>query len=163
MEHNAIADSIGDSMMEMQRLRARMLAQVSAAMNDTFDPPAFHCLKHLTSDGPMQSKALAAAVCSDPSTVSRQIATLVDKGLVRREADPHDGRATVLAATEQGHEAVREARRRRNASLDMVLADWAPEERAQFADLLARFVAGYRTHRDEIVASWCTEVNGEKA
>ena len=44
-------------------------------------------------------RALAAAVHSDPSTVSRQVAALVRAGLIERQADPEDGRASVLVPT----------------------------------------------------------------
>ena len=52
-------------------------------------------------EGPHRSNALAEAVHSDPSTVSRQIAALVKVGYVERRPDPADGRACLLAATDE--------------------------------------------------------------
>ena len=47
-------------------------------------------------------------LCADPSTVSRQVASLVKAGLVERQADPDDGRASILVPTELGRAKVRE-------------------------------------------------------
>src|SRR5215213_984808 len=54
--------------------------------------------------GPLRQSALAEAVHADPSTVSRHVALLVDRGLVLRAADESDGRASRLVLTEAGRE-----------------------------------------------------------
>jgi hypothetical protein len=59
-------------------------------------------------DGPRRAGALADAVHSDPSTISRQIGHLVKLGYVERTADPEDGRATLLAATDEGRRVLEE-------------------------------------------------------
>src|SRR5262245_11500612 len=93
-----------------RRLAAAMFAmakqQASVAVRLSklggFDRSAFILLKNLIHMGPSRSSALAAAVHSDPSTVSRQVAALVRDGLVERRADQDDGRASLLAATPAG-------------------------------------------------------------
>ena len=85
-------------------------------------------LFQLCKDGPQRSSALAATVCVDPSTVSRQIADLVDLGLVERRADPQDGRASLLAATEAGQERHRLLHERRDRAFAVMLADWSDED-----------------------------------
>jgi DNA-binding MarR family transcriptional regulator len=99
----------------------------------------------------MSSGALAKAVCTDPSTVSRQVATLVERGLVRREADPHDGRISLLVVTELGHQVVAQTRELRAEHLERVMSDWTHTEREEFADRLERFVAGYLEHEGQFV------------
>jgi DNA-binding MarR family transcriptional regulator len=103
-------------------------------------------LKTLVHVGPSRSSALAAAVHSDPSTVSRQIAAMVRDGLVERRADPEDGRASVLAPTEAGIEVLEEQRRRLGLALARVVQQWAPEDVDQFLDLLERFVSDHERH-----------------
>ncbi len=103
-------------------------------------------LKSLVVLGPSRSSALATAVHSDPSTVSRQIAALVRDGLVERRADPEDGRASVLVPTEAGLEVLEEQRKRMGHSLARVVQQWAPEDVATFLDLLERFVADHERH-----------------
>jgi DNA-binding MarR family transcriptional regulator len=100
-------------------------------------------LKHLIGLGPCRSSELAVAVHSDPSTVSRQVAALVRDGLVERRADPEDGRASVLAATEAGLQLLEEQRKRLGLALARVVRQWEPEDVSRFLELLERFVADH--------------------
>jgi DNA-binding MarR family transcriptional regulator len=84
-------------------------------------------------------KDLAARNALDPSTVSRAVTTLVQHGLVRRTADPADGRASILRLTERGEVALSDTHRRYDAVLAEALADWSPEDLATFCTLLRRF------------------------
>src|SRR3712207_1526003 len=54
--------------------------------------------------GPLRQSALAEAVHADPSTVSRHVALLVERGLVARVADESDGRASRLVLTDRSEE-----------------------------------------------------------
>jgi DNA-binding MarR family transcriptional regulator len=74
--------------------------------------------------GPMRVTDLAEAKQADPSTVSRQAAQLVRAGLVRREADPGDGRASRLAITDAGLSACRKLHDAREGFLGEVLSSW---------------------------------------
>jgi DNA-binding MarR family transcriptional regulator len=157
-------DRVAESMSHLIRQWRRSHNQLQASTKG----PLFLCLGTLIKEGPMRSGALAEAVCSDPSTVSRQVAMLVEQGLVRREADPHDGRISVLAATDRGREAAAAMKRRRDALVASVMADWSPLERERFAELLARFLDGYRDAYPDFVAAvhdgeWTTLENGESA
>jgi DNA-binding MarR family transcriptional regulator len=154
-------------MTQIHRLRDRLYGQIQAKSGNAMEPPSFMCLGKLIAWGPMRSGALAEAMCADPSTVSRQVAALVERGLVRREADPHDGRISVLAVTELGRAVAAEAKARRNAHLERVVSDWTDSEREIFADLLERFAAGYQEHRQDFVTSvvktdWSTLADGKK-
>ncbi|MGH3762215.1 MarR family winged helix-turn-helix transcriptional regulator [Actinophytocola sp.] len=100
-------------------------------------------LKALVVQGPSRSNELATAVHSDPSTVSRQVAALVRDGLVERRADPEDGRASVLVATDRGLALLEEQRRRLGLALARVVRQWEPEDVSQFLELLERFVADH--------------------
>ncbi|MDO3650976.1 MarR family winged helix-turn-helix transcriptional regulator [Nocardia mangyaensis] len=134
-------DTIATQLVRLHRLRDRALAQVKDRSG--IDPAGFVVLFRLVCDGPMRSGALAEAVHSDASTVSRQVAQLVDRGLVVRTADPVDGRATVLEVTESGREVAARIRVRRQESVAIVTEQWSAEDRASFAALLTRFVTDY--------------------
>jgi DNA-binding MarR family transcriptional regulator len=100
-------------------------------------------IKQLVVLGPSRSSALAAAVHSDPSTVSRQIAALVRDGLVERRADPDDGRASVLVPTEAGLKLLEEQRKRIGLALARVVRHWAPDDVERFLELLERFTTDH--------------------
>jgi len=116
-----------------------------------FDRSAIILLKTLAALGPSRSSALAAAVHSDPSTVSRQVAALVDRGLVERLADPHDGRATLLAATEAGKERHRLVHDRRERAFARMVADWPEQEVRDLAALLGRLNDSFLEHRASLL------------
>lgn len=128
------------------------------------DRSAVMLIKTLAHLGPSRSSALATAVHSDPSTVSRQIATLVRDGLVERRADPEDGRASVLVPTETGLKLLEEQRRRIGLALARVVRQWAPEEVDRFLDLLDRFVADHERSLPEMINECVafTRSEGEK-
>ena len=98
-------------------------------------------------DGARRAGALAEAVHSDPSTVSRQVAHLVQLGLVERVADPADGRATLLVATDEGRRVFDENRQLRNRSIATMMSDWPDDDRQAFARLLTRFTDGFECHK----------------
>ncbi|MFV0461017.1 MAG: MarR family winged helix-turn-helix transcriptional regulator [Actinomycetales bacterium] len=91
-------------------------------------PGAVPLLARLVTDGPKRSSALAELACLDPSTVSRQVDQLVKNGLVRRTADPDDGRATLLEATDQGRSELSAYGQRIGDLLAAVLQDWTPDQ-----------------------------------
>jgi DNA-binding MarR family transcriptional regulator len=84
-------------------------------------------------------KALAARAGLDPSTVSRAVATLVDRGLVARQADPVDGRATVLVLTDVGRKTLDRADQEYGDVLERALGRWTPAELASFTEAIDRF------------------------
>lgn len=100
--------------------------------------PDYLVLARLAARDCTRSRDLAAAEGLDQSTMSRRIASLVERGLVERSADPSDGRAHTLALTEAGHEAVRTERARRVALITDALAEWDDADQAELARLLGR-------------------------
>jgi len=82
----------------------------------------------------------------NPSTVSRQAAQLVKAGLVRREADPEDGRASRLAITDAGLVACGRLQESRQSWLREVLSQWPAERVATFAGLFEEFNSSVEAH-----------------
>src|SRR5687767_11732729 len=87
-EELAVADAVGTQLGRLMRLVERAQALYHAEHPDAVERATYHLLVHLVNDGPRRAGALAEAVLSDPSTVSRQIGHLVRLGLVERTADP---------------------------------------------------------------------------
>jgi DNA-binding MarR family transcriptional regulator len=141
------ADEIGSQLVRLVRLIERVQVQYQAEHPDAVDRATYLLLVHLAKDGARRAGALAEAVHSDPSTVSRQIAQLVRLGLVERVADAADGRATLLVATDEGRRVFDENRRLRNRRIAGLMADWADDDRHNFARLLTRFTEAFECHK----------------
>jgi DNA-binding MarR family transcriptional regulator len=90
--------------------------------------------------GPLRQNALAEAVHADPSTVSRHVTLLVERGLVRRVADESDGRASRLVLTDSGRAQLDQLRSERVAYLRTVTAGWSAEDLATFTTLFSRLL-----------------------
>ncbi|MGP4112531.1 MarR family winged helix-turn-helix transcriptional regulator [Streptomyces sp. 4N509B] len=108
---------------------------------NSMDRAAYLLLSRLDQDGPTGVKALAAGMGIDSSTVTRQVAPLVDSGLVKRTSDPDDGRAVVLQLSPRGSDRLAEVRTSRRDLMSALTADWTREEREVFCALLTRFNA----------------------
>ncbi len=108
---------------------------------------AFGLLVHLVKDGPQRSSALADTACVDPSTVSRQVAQLVTAGLVERQSDPEDGRASLLVATARGDALFAEKQAHRTQLMGELLGAWPDRDLIQLAELLDRLNTSIATHR----------------
>jgi DNA-binding MarR family transcriptional regulator len=79
-------------------------------------------------------------VHADPSTISRHVASLVERRLVTRVADESDGRASRLVVTEAGHAKLEQLRAEREAHLATVTAGWDPADLQTFTALFGRFL-----------------------
>jgi DNA-binding MarR family transcriptional regulator len=143
--HRAGVPSVADAVIDLLRTVRRSKARLMAAASDDVDSATQMLLRTVASDGPMRASALAASVQSDLSTVSRQVASLVTRGLLERRADQVDGRANLLVVTDAGQAMLAEHGRARLAFFEQVLDGWTPEERGQFTHLLERFTAAYDT------------------
>jgi DNA-binding MarR family transcriptional regulator len=150
------------AMFAMGKQQASIGARISKLGG--FDRSAIILLKALIHMGPSRSSVVAAAVHSDPSTISRQVASLVRDGLVERRADQEDGRASLLAATPAGIALLEEQRRRMGISLARVVQHWAPEDIGRFVELFERFVADHESYLPTLInecAQWARS-EGEK-
>jgi DNA-binding MarR family transcriptional regulator len=133
--------SLSDQLVQLIRVMHVLKAQaISGSGPDARERAAHVLLFPLTRVGPLRQGALAELVHADPSTVSRHVTLLVDRGLVRRVADEQDGRASRLVVTPAGEAVVEQMREERNHLLAQVTAGWAPDELATFTRQLHRFV-----------------------
>lgn len=114
----------------------------AALDDDGLDKLAYAMLFCLVQDGPQRTGKLAEVLHAEISTVSRQTRSLVAHGLVERRADPIDGRACVLAATDEGGRVFAENRRQRNLWIAEVPADWPAADRSCSIALLDRLNRG---------------------
>lgn len=108
-------------------------------VRNSMDRAAYLLLNRLDNEGPMGVKALAASMGIDSSTVTRQVAPLVEAGLVKRTSHPEDGRAVVLQLSPRGANRLAEVRTSRRQLMAELTQDWTAGEREEFCALLTRF------------------------
>jgi DNA-binding MarR family transcriptional regulator len=135
----AVADNVIALLRSFNKARARMLA---AAAHDV-EWSAHVLLKCIASEGRLRASEVADLLRSDPSTVSRQVATLVKDGLIERQADPADGRASLLVLTPEADAVLAEHDRIRLDHFAQLLDGWSETELRRFAAMLQRFTEAY--------------------
>jgi DNA-binding MarR family transcriptional regulator len=137
------ATATADRLQYQVAIFARRVEQVRMGgvgdQRNSMDRAAFLLLNRLDWTGPVGVKALAQAMGIDSSTVTRQVAPLVDCGLVGRVPNPDDGRAVLLELSPRGRERLEEVRASRQLMIHQLLAGWPDEDREQFCELLTRF------------------------
>jgi DNA-binding MarR family transcriptional regulator len=111
-----------------RRLRRHELAGLT--------PTQLAALATVGHSGPMRLGDLAAAEGIAPSTLTRLVTALEDSGYVRRCADPSDARASTLAITAHGQDALERIRTESTLALAASMQLLAPGQRAALAEAL---------------------------
>ena len=121
----------------LRRSRA-ISARLARELHPDLDGAAYGLLALLQDAGPLRASELVLRLGLDKSTVSRQVASLVDLGLVDRAPDPDDGRAQVLTPSTEGSARLARIREARRARWEADLSDWPREDILALGDLLNR-------------------------
>jgi DNA-binding MarR family transcriptional regulator len=140
-----IADELGVQLIRFLRTMNKAKSAVSKQGPDGIERAAYAILFQLIHEGPQRTSKLAEALHAEISTISRQSSSLVQHGLVQRQSDPEDGRACLLAPTEEGLRVFEENRKQRNQWLAEVLADWPEEDQLRLNALLDRLISRIET------------------
>lgn len=139
----------GDALSQVERAasrivrlatQSRMRAHFAAVTGLHIDRAGYLALAMLDECGLLRLSELAAKLCVDASTASRQIQHLERSGMIERVADPHDGRATLLRMTAEGERALASLRQARHALYERALANWTAKDQRALAELLTRLV-----------------------
>ncbi|MEU6478407.1 MarR family transcriptional regulator [Streptomyces sp. NPDC047017] len=119
----------------LRRARANQ-GEMAREVHPDLESAAYGLLVRLDESGGQRATALAAYVGVGKATMSRQLRALEELGLVAREPDPADGRAWLVALTEEGSRRVGRVRDARRARYVSQLAHWDRREVAELARLL---------------------------
>ncbi|MGW1992386.1 MarR family winged helix-turn-helix transcriptional regulator [Embleya sp. NPDC001921] len=141
MEHvvgHEVADALG--LLLRRGTRANLYARLTEGLGPAVDEVTYPVLSGLARTGPRSAADLAGEIGLDRSGVSRRASRLEAAGLVRREPDPEDRRAVLLALTDAGTARVEELRERLAIRIEASLADWPADEARMFARGLRRFI-----------------------
>jgi DNA-binding MarR family transcriptional regulator len=108
-------------------LLLRRLRQVRADGDLTL--PESSALARLDRGGPATATEMARAEQISPQSMGATLAALEARGLVRRSADPGDGRRAVISVTDAGAKVLRDKRGARTMQIAAALAaEFTPAE-----------------------------------
>ncbi|MER8003625.1 MarR family winged helix-turn-helix transcriptional regulator [Streptomyces sp. NPDC001780] len=119
----------------LRRARANS-GEMAREVHPDLEPAAYGLLVRLEETGHQRATELAGYFGVGKATMSRQLRALEELGLVTREPDPADGRASLLRITDEGRVRFRRVRDARRARYVQKLADWDRAEIAELARLL---------------------------
>jgi len=145
-----LADLLGHELVRFVRLINKAKSQVAKQGPDGIERAAYAILFCLIHEGPQRTSKLAEFLHSEISTISRQSSSLVQHGLVERKADPEDGRACLLAPTDEGLRVFEENRKQRSQWLADVLKDWSEEDRQTLTRLFGRLNTDIEEHSPQL-------------
>jgi DNA-binding MarR family transcriptional regulator len=135
----ALARDSGDAGIDVTRLRvalARLSRRLRRHELAGLTPTQLAALATVGTSGPMRLGDLAAAEGIAPSTLTRLVTALEDSGYVRRFPDPSDARASTLAITPHGQEALERIRTESTLMLTASLELLTPAQRSTLAEAL---------------------------
>ncbi|MET9673992.1 MarR family transcriptional regulator [Streptomyces sp. NPDC006482] len=122
----------------LRRARAQS-GEMAREVHPELEPAAYGLFVRLEDAGPQRATELAGYFGVGKATMSRQLRALEMLGLVVRDPDPADGRASLVRLTEEGRVRFRHVRGARRERYVRKLADWDRAEVAELARLLHHF------------------------
>ncbi|GGV35534.1 hypothetical protein GCM10010495_60740 [Kitasatospora herbaricolor] len=120
--------------------RARLYTRLTEGLGEAVDDLTYPVLSGLARTGPRSAADLGREIGLDRTTVTRRADRLEQAGLLERRPDPADGRATLLALTDDGRTVVAATRQRLTDAVQDSLTTWPQSDARTFARLLRRFV-----------------------
>ncbi|MDF2255864.1 MarR family winged helix-turn-helix transcriptional regulator [Streptantibioticus ferralitis] len=133
-----IADALG--ILLKRTTRTQLHKHLTEGMGKAVDELTYPILSALARTGPRSAADLAPDAGLDRSGVTRRASRLEAAGLIRREPDPTDRRASLLVLTDKGEHTVAELRERLAAHIAASLNSWPPGDAQTFARHLRRFI-----------------------
>lgn len=118
------------SLLRLTRLIRNQRADMSVTLTQ------LSAMGSLNKHGPMSAGELAAWERVQPPSMTKVLAHLEARGLVRRDAHPGDRRQAIISVTDAGRDLIERERRSRDAWLSKRLASLTPDERALLRNVL---------------------------
>jgi DNA-binding MarR family transcriptional regulator len=119
----------------------RVIGERARAVHPDLQPASYLMLTYLASSGPQRSSAMSERFGVDKGAISRQVQHLCDLGLLLREPDPLDGRASLISASPDAVRRMQAINRDRRRWLAEQLAEWSEDDLREFVSGLARYNA----------------------
>ncbi|MGC4110870.1 MAG: MarR family winged helix-turn-helix transcriptional regulator [Nocardioides sp.] len=136
------ADELGRLEQEVgvliRRIR-RVIGERARAVHPDLQPASYLMLTYLAAEGPKRSSVLSENFNVDKGAISRQVQHLCKLGLLEREPDPVDGRASLVSASPDAVRRMEAVDRDRRLWLEEQLSEWSETDLREFVSGLARY------------------------
>lgn len=103
------------------------------------DGSAYTLLNLIAAGGPASIGDFSAITGLDASTLNRQTAALIERGLVLRTADPEGGMARIFIMTDEGSRTLAAEQLHSHTALSRTLSEWNETELEELKRVLRRF------------------------
>ena len=144
----ASSDELSTSVIRMLRMLHATRARAPRVHPSV--EPSHHSVLVAVREHPSRVGDIAERNLTDASTVSRQVSHLTSLGLLAKVPDPADGRAQLVALTDEGAALLDELVARREAWFADLLGDWSEGDISAYIAYVDRFcdaVAADERHR----------------
>lgn len=142
----SVRDEVNDAITVVARFaNSRQLAAVHSARSGVDLPlSAVAMLRQLEPGEPLRLSELARRLQVALPPLSRQVRNLIDGGFLVRAEDGRDARASLLAITPLGRDALTRFATANSALLDKALSGWSDPELQALADQMHRLIGDLR-------------------
>ena len=142
----SVQDEVNDAITVVARFaNSRQLAAVHSAQSGVDLPlSAVAVLRQLESGEPQRLSELSRRLQVALPPLSRQVRTLIEGGFLVRTEDGRDARASLLAITPVGRDALTRFTVANRALLDKALSGWSDEDLQAMAGQMQRLVRDLR-------------------
>jgi DNA-binding MarR family transcriptional regulator len=117
----------------------KVIGERARAVHEDLQPASYLMLSWLADEGPVRASAMVERFAIDKGAISRQLQHLDELGLVVRTPDPDDGRASLVAASDDARRRLADVTEHRRKWLDEQLGDWTADELETFAMTLEKY------------------------
>jgi DNA-binding MarR family transcriptional regulator len=125
-----LASLLRPSLLRLTRLIRNQRVDMSVTLTQ------ISAMATLATRGPMSAGELAGCEKVQPPSMTKVLANLEERGLVRRTVHPADRRQAIISVTDSGFDLLESERRSRNAWLTQRLAALTPDEQALLRDVV---------------------------
>ncbi|MFR9730478.1 MarR family winged helix-turn-helix transcriptional regulator [Saccharopolyspora sp. MS10] len=137
-ERRRAAESVERELVMMFRRARNFSMTVASQVHPDLDPASYSLLLMVDDAGSLRGMDVADRTGLDKSTVSRQIATLVELDLLERVPDPDDGRARRIQLSASGRSRLAQVRKQRREHMHGEFAHWSTDDLKQLSRLLGQ-------------------------
>jgi DNA-binding MarR family transcriptional regulator len=146
-----VAERIRSAWRDLRRAGSTVAVRAHLYAPDApLDVAQADALDLIVTNAPVRMNEVAALLRVDPSTATRAIAKLQERGLVARDPDPDDARAILVTPSPDGAELHARVRSRANTLLAETLEAFGPHEREALATLMERLVTAIDDRRLDV-------------